>query len=455
MTYITVKQSPMYRQMSLEELLFGVNNKSIIINTSETNTRTYEVERVNQKFFKNINVAKLINILSAYNTMQNELRTADRNSLHYTFYIEKKGKGMPNVFKKIFETQKGYVQNSSLICKGIAERLRPALSNHGQDTHEKVFGEAKTSIIEFLASNGLDTSKIDLDAVISDSYRKIDAPNDTLKVALLTLKDIFENEFHALYHTSAFAYVRHRSTVDSIKRHQANESKWFGKYDVSNFFGSTTLDFVVKMFSMVFPFSEVVKVPEGKKELTTALELAFLNGGLPQGTPISPIITNIMMIPVDYKLANTLRNFNNQQYVYTRYADDFLISSKFNFNPKEVETLIVSTLKSFGAPFSLKSEKTRYGSSSGSNWNLGVMLNKENKITVGHEKKRRFQAMLSSYVRDKQNGVEWEKSDIQTLEGYRNYYKMIEGDTIDKIVEHVGHKLGVDIVDLIKNDLSI
>lgn len=455
MIYITVKQSPMYRQMSLEELLFGVSNKSIVINSNEANTRTYEVERVNQKFFKNINVARLINILTTYNKLQENIRTADRNSLYYTFYIEKKGKGMPNVFKKIFATQSGYIQNSSSICKGIAERLRPALGNHGQDVHEQTIGAAKESIMSFLAENEFNVSKINLDEIISDSYRKIDAPKDSLKVSLLTLKNIFEDEFHALYHTSAFAYVKHRSTVDSIKRHQANESKWFGKYDISNFFGNTTLDFVVKMFSMVFPFSEIVKNPAGKEELTKALELAFLNGGLPQGTPISPIITNIMMIPIDYKLANTLRDFNKQQYVYTRYADDFLVSSKYNFNPKMVEKLIVDTMKSFEAPFTLKSEKTRYGSSAGSNWNLGVMLNKENKITVGHEKKRRFQAMLSSYVKDRQNGILWDKSDIQTMEGYRSYYKMIEGDAIDKIVEHIGKKFGVDIVEFIKYDLSI
>lgn len=455
MTYITVKQSPMYRQMSLEELLFGVSNKSVVINSNETNTRTYEVERVNHKYFKNINISRLIDVLSTYNAANKKLREADRNSLYYTFYIEKKGKGMPNVFKKVFATQREYVQNSSSICRGIAERLRPALANHGQNEHEQIFGVAKKSVMDFLEESGVDVSKINLDDIISDSFRKIDAPNTALKHSLSTLKDIFENEFHALYHTSAFAYVKNRSTVDSIKRHQANESKWFGKYDISNFFGSTTLDFVVNMFSMIFPFSEVVKVPDGRKELTTALELAFLNGGLPQGTPISPTITNIMMIPIDYQLANILRDYNDQHFVYTRYADDFLISSRKDFNPKDIEKLIVFTLKCFEAPFSLKSEKTRYGSSAGSNWNLGVMLNKENKITVGHEKKRRFQAMLSSYVRDKQSGSNWDKSDVQTLEGYRNYYKMIEGETIDKIVEHVGNKLGVDIVKMIKDDLSI
>lgn len=378
MFYITVMQPPMYRQMTLEEFLFEVDTKpQAMINPNLTNTRTYEVERISEKFLERFDVAKLVTKLSQFNASTEELRAKPRHDLYRTFHIPKKSGGL----------------------------------------------------------------------------RKIDAPEPELMDALRRLKTLFEEDFRALYHTSAFAYVKHRSTVDAVKRHQANESKWFGKYDLSNFFGSTTIDFAIKMLGMVFPFSEVIKSTVGERELRKAIELAFLDGGLPQGTPISPLITNIMMIPVDYKLANGFRDFNHQRFVYTRYADDFLVSSKYTFSFREVEKFIVDTLKSFGAPFTIKSEKTRYGSSAGSNWNLGVMLNKDNEITVGHKKKRQFQAMLASYIMDKKNGKDWDKSDVQTMEGYRNYYRMIEGDTIDKMVAHIGEKFGVDVVQLIKDDL--
>ena len=208
-----------------------------------------------------------------------------------------------------------------------------------------------------------------------------------------------------------------------------------------------------RLSGVFFPFSEVVSDEHGKEALTTAIELAFLDGGLPQGTPISPLITNVMMIPVDHKLANSFRDFNRQRFIYTRYADDFLISSRYDFSFREVEQHIVDVLKSFDAPFTIKSEKTRYGSSSGSNWNLGVMLNKDNQITVGYKKKRQFQAMLTSYVLDTKNGISWDKNDIQVMEGYRNYYHMVEGEAIDRIVEHIGEKYGVNIVKMIKDDL--
>lgn len=377
--YITVKQPPIYHQMTLEEFLFNTETGPAVINENMTNTHTYEVEYVSDRFIKKlgIDVQSLIWKLRAFNESTSNLRERPRRELYREFYIPKKSGGL----------------------------------------------------------------------------RKIDAPEPALMDALRRLKTIFEVDFKVLYHTSAFAYVKKRSTLDAVKRHQANESKWFAKYDLSNFFGNTTLPYVMHMFSLVFPFSEVIRDERGKKELSKALELAFLDGGLPQGTPISPLITNVMMIPVDHKLANSFRDFNRQRFIYTRYADDFLISSRFDFSFKEVEKHIVEVLKSFEAPFTIKSEKTRYGSSAGSNWNLGVMLNKDNQITVGNKKKRQFQAMLSSFVLDTMNGVPWDKNDVQVMEGYRNYYRMVEGKTIDNIVEHVGQKYKVDIVKMIKSEL--
>ena len=166
-----------------------------------------------------------------------------------------------------------------------------------------------------------------------------------------------------------------------------------------------------------------------------------------------PTLTNIMMIPIDFTLSKKLRDFEKQRFIYTRYADDFLISSKYDFDFRKVENLIVTTLRSFNAPFSIKSSKTRYGSSAGKNFNLGVMLNKDNQITIGHKKKRQFEAMISSYVMDKLNGKSWELNDVQVLEGYRNYYRMVEKDVIDRIVNHISNKFKVDIVNMIKDDI--
>lgn len=377
MVYITVMQSPIYHQMTLEEFLFQNFQAPTILNTNVSNTRTYAYETVSEHFTSRIDTDALIRKLVRFNEQTEALRTQERSTLYETFHIPKKSGGL----------------------------------------------------------------------------RRIDAPKPELMKALRNLKTIFEEDFHALYHTSAFAYVKNRCTVDAVKRHQKNNSKWFGKLDLHDFFGSTTLDYVIKMFSMVFPFSEIVKTPNGEAELRKALDLAFLNGGLPQGTPLSPLITNVMMIPVDHKLANAFRDFDKQRFIYTRYADDFIISSKVDFDVHRVEKLVVDTLHEFGAPFTINESKTRYGSSAGRNWNLGVMLNKDNEITVGHKKKRQFQSMLYNYITDKRKGISWPREDIQTMQGLHSYYRMVEPETIDAIVKHTNEKMETDVLRLIKDDL--
>lgn len=292
----------------------------------------------------------------------------------------------------------------------------------------------------------------------SGGLRRIDEPIPELMESLNRLKDIFEIHFkfknYELYHTSAFAYIKGRCVKDVGVRHQQNESKWFLKTDLTNFFGSTTIEFLEKMLSMVYPFCLVMQTAEGKEELMKAVELAFKDGGLPQGTPISPLLTNIMMIPIDYKLANELRDFNKNRYVYTRYADDFIISSKYNFDYKSIVSFINGTLKEFDAPFKIKDEKTKYGSSSGSNWILGMVLNANNELTVGYKNKRKFQAMLSSYIMDKKKGVQWDKTDVQIMEGHRAWYSSVEGDTIDRIIDHINQKFSVDVRKMIAADLA-
>lgn len=377
MVYITVMQSPIYHQMTLEEFLFQSFQAPTILNTNVSNTRTYAYETVSEHFTSRIDTDALIRKLVRFNEQTEALRAQERSTLYETFHIPKKSGGL----------------------------------------------------------------------------RRIDAPKPELMNALRNLKTIFEEDFHALYHTSAFAYVKNRCTVDAVKRHQKNNSKWFGKLDLHDFFGSTTLDYVIKMFSMVFPFSEIVKFPNGEAELRKALDLAFLNGGLPQGTPLSPLITNVMMIPVDYKLANAFRDFDKQRFIYTRYADDFIISSKVDFDVHRVEKLVVDTLHEFGAPFTINESKTRYGSSAGRNWNLGVMLNKDNEITVGHKKKRQFQSMLYNYITDKRKGISWPREDVQTMQGLHSYYCMVEPETIDAIVKHTNEKMETDVLRLIKDDL--
>ena len=279
----------------------------------------------------------------------------------------------------------------------------------------------------------------------SGGLRQIDAPNDDLKRALYDLKLIFEKKFYMSYHTAAFAYVHGRSTIDSVKRHQQNKSRWFLKTDMRHFFPSTSPEFLMKMLCMTFPFCSFIQDDWDNRELLEkALSLCFLKGGLPQGTPTSPMLTNALMIPIDHAISKMCHE-HQPHLCYTRYADDILISSEYSFKWTDVQNKLIAILESYEAPFSLHPDKTRYGSSAGRNWNLGVMLNAENKITIGHEKKKVFKAMVFQFMTDDAKGVAWSLEDVQHFLGLVSYYRMVEKESIDTILATYSAKFNKDV----------
>lgn len=314
----------------------------------------------------------------------------------------------------------------------------------------KHFNEENKSLFETDRHSHYRTFKI---PKATGGFRKIDAPDQELQDQLGRLKNFISEDCGVLYHTAAFAYVRGRSIVDCVSKHQKNESNWFLKTDFSGFFPNSTLDFMMKMFKVIFPLSEICKREDGYTELRKALSLAFLDGGLPQGTVISPLLSNIQMIPIDHKLFNELAN---RKIVYTRYADDIHISAQEMFPWRDIVKLIEDTLKEFGAPWEIKQEKTHFGKKAGrsANWCLGLLLNKDNNITVSAKKKNYFKAALCSFILDTKNGKYWDLGDVQHLRGLLSYYTMVEPEYFGKIIAAQNKKWNVRVQDMFKSYLN-
>lgn len=381
MPYVTTFMTRAKKQLTLEDVLFGVKNLSPYINGVDfgTSTRTYEYKKLPQELKEMARAPYLIGKLKSFNRTYQPKFDANNMREHYnSFKIPKKSGG----------------------------------------------------------------------------WRQIDAPDDELKQALYSLKAIFENDFKALYHTAAFAYIKGRSTTDALKVHQKNNSNWYLKTDLSNFFGSTTLEFTMRMLSMIYPFCEVVKYEDGEKALRDAISLCFLDGGLPQGTPISPLLTNVIMIPIDHEISRRLRASETNDFVYTRYADDATVSSKKGFLFMGVIEMMNDIFKKFDAPYTIKKEKTHYGSRAGRNWCLGLMINKDNKITVGHENKKVFKAMLNNYIVARKDGKGWPPEEVMTLRGKLSYYSNVEPEYFDYVISWYNKKYHCDVIKMMADDVA-
>jgi len=456
MPYITTKREA-HVQVTFEELLAGPVQESAFGDTPQSATWTYLVREPRPEFLSRFALQGTINTLAAFNRKHAELFEKPRGELYRTFHIPKKGRGLDPL-----ERYEDGVRRRRGIISNLESDIATLKRDGGEDAMRRCIVKEKILV----------QKREELKKYIDD-HRKIDAPKDELMLALRELKQIFERDCFALYHTSAYAYVPGRCTIDALKCHQRNKSNWYCKLDFANFFGKTTPEFVLRMLTDIFPFSEICKREDGRRELTKALDLCFLTGtdpqnpqaqGLPQGTPISPMLTNLMMISIDHALTKRFREYQKldlqtqelvpQPMVYTRYADDLLITCRQGFSSDEAQQIVNEVLAYFHAPFAIKPEKTRYGSSSGSNWNLGLMLNKDNQITIGHQKKKHFHAMVNNYILDRLNGSAWPLDDIMQLRGLISYYKMVEKAVIEGIITHYDQKYRVDTMAMIKADIA-
>lgn len=277
----------------------------------------------------------------------------------------------------------------------------------------------------------------------SGGFRTIHAPSDALKEAQRAVVLALTYELHMHPHEAAHAYVAGRSPKTSLEVHQANKSKWFLKLDIKDFFPSCSKRFVHYQLGRLFP---LCFLKDNIIKLMT--EQCFLNDALPQGAVSSPLLSNLVMIPIDFAMRKISDEFH-QRFVYTRYADDILISSEYAFDFRAVEKYVADVILA-DSPFEIKHEKTRYGSAAGQNWNLGLMLNKDNGITVGHKRKTTFKHSVFNLLTDFKNGVAWSAEDKLSLGGMRSYIQSVEPAYVQGVISYYENKVGVLWKDAIK-----
>ena len=245
----------------------------------------------------------------------------------------------------------------------------------------------------------------------SGGFRTISAPSDELKAAQHAILVMMTRKLKYLPSNNAHGFTKHRNCKTSLEAHQAKGSRWFLKMDIKDFFPNTAAEKLDEALKTTYPFCLMATWSRSK-----LIQICTVEGCLPQGAPTSPLLTNMVMGFVDKEINDYCKEHG---YVYTRYADDVLISSKYSFDKEEVVARVGGCVATRG--YELKLEKTRYGSFNGRNWNLGLMFNNQGKITVGHEKKHRVKVMLHNYLTKEDQHTEENKHKLIGIIGYCRY----------------------------------
>ena len=245
----------------------------------------------------------------------------------------------------------------------------------------------------------------------SGGVREITAPLPELRDAQRQVLKLITKQCKFLPHNAAHGFTKNRNPKTALQVHQANKSKWFLKMDIKDFFPSCTGNALQKALRETYPFYQL-----SSNIRIMLVNLATRNEALPQGSPLSPLLANMIMIPVDIALTEYCKE---NKLIYTRYADDIMISSREHFNPGRVLLDAQTILEQYG--FNLNHDKSRYGSSAGRNWNLGLMYNEAGDITVGHKKKKLIKNMVHNFTTKPEEQTHANKYKLLGIVGYCAY----------------------------------
>lgn len=160
--------------------------------------------------------------------------------------------------------------------------------------------------------------------------RIIYAPRVSLKVIQKWFG--FHLSRNVTFGNDVYGFIPGKSAAGAASRHC--NARWVYSVDIKDFFPSTT-DAVIKDSLQSIGYSEHAS------DIITSLNC--FGDRLAQGSPSSPVISNLVLKNVDEQLASIAQRFGVR---YTRYADDIVFSGPnvFNNNIKDnVQSLFENT----------------------------------------------------------------------------------------------------------------
>jgi RNA-directed DNA polymerase len=230
----------------------------------------------------------------------------------------------------------------------------------------------------------------------SGDYRLVHAPIDSLK-NLLKCIDLLIRNLHTP-HFRAFGFIQNKSIVDNAKIHIGKNYVY--NIDLKDFFHSFDINQVKWAF-----YNHILSLVQDKSvREKMAYDLASLvtytvNGKrtLPQGSPSSPSITNMICMQLDKKLYRLARKSGAE---YSRYADDISFSANKNIFKGEFIHELHEIIKIEGLEINPK--KTRLQRSNQKQEVTGLTVNQDVNVSRKYIKELRHLLYLcETYGLDK------------------------------------------------------
>ncbi len=163
--------------------------------------------------------------------------------------------------------------------------------------------------------------------------RTISSPDPELKEIQRRLSELLQDcladirKSLNIKNNLSHGFERERSIITNAEKHK--RKKWVLNLDLSNFFDEFNFGRVRGYFikNNHFKLNEEVS--------NVISKIACYENRLPQGSPCSPVITNLILLSLDQRLNLISKKAGC---TYTRYADDITISTNKSEFPKQIIT---------------------------------------------------------------------------------------------------------------------
>lgn len=267
----------------------------------------------------------------------------------------------------------------------------------------------------------------------SGGEREICAPDPRLKnlqrkVANI-LSEVFANssdgkdDVGRLVNSSSHGYRSGRSIYTNASAHK--KKRFVFNVDIENFFGSISFPRVYGFFLKNNQFKLHSKVAAALAHIICTKE------GLPQGSPCSPVMSNLIGGALDFRLSKLAERHGC---TYTRYVDDLSFSTNKAKFPAGIAFLdeekgvwvpgteLLNKIRRSG--FSLNNKKTRMSYKESRQIVTGLVVNRKVSVPIEYRKKVRayVHRLIKEgryFVRDEQ-GAE-APGNTRVLQGMMNY----------------------------------
>ena len=273
----------------------------------------------------------------------------------------------------------------------------------------------------------------------SGGSRTIQAPVKGLKTLLRSLNLVLQCMYEP--HEAATGFVLEKSIIDNAKKHVGHN--YVLNLDLKDFFHSFDRN-RVKMCFMYEPFN----LNEDKEPLafllaslcTHPLEIeGEIKNVLPQGSPTSPTITNILCKKLDRRLSGLAKRFGA---TYTRYADDITFSSPHNIYNNEDFNKELKRIIELDQKLTINLKKTRLQKAAYRQEVTGLVVNDKVNVRKRYIKQIRMwlyywekygyeKAVLifkMDYISDKGHVKNVNPNLINVIDGKLEFLKMVKGE---------------------------